>query len=136
MELQREYPAELRAEFLRPMLRRFVLAAMLGGAVYSLLFAVIGVFLRHPMIYGLGYVFALEGLLANFPGESQSLSIQYHLRSIVVEPRLPIFHELYPWDLAAFSGPLEAVRVLAIVMLVAFSIGGWAIGRRQYVLTA
>lgn len=75
-------------------------------------------------------------MLANLPGESQSLSIQFYLRSILLDERLLVFHELYPWNLTGFLEPLEAARMLAIVALVALAVGGWAIGRRQYVLTA
>ncbi len=46
-------------------------AALLGGAVYSAIFAAAGVFFRHPMITGLGYAFAVEGFLANLPGRNQ-----------------------------------------------------------------
>ncbi len=47
---------------------QLTLAACFGGAVYSTIFALIGVFLRRPMIVGLGYAFAFEGLIANIPG--------------------------------------------------------------------
>jgi hypothetical protein len=135
-KIEDRYGVEDRTKFLESMLQRFVWATILGGTVYSLLFAVLGVFLRHSMIFGLGYCFAFEGFMANFPGETQTLSIQYYLRSILVDDRLWIFHQLYPWGLEHFAEPLEATRVLGYLVVVALVVGGWSIGRRQYLLTA
>ncbi len=136
LDFESAHPTTEQAALVAPMMQRFVWAAVLGGAVYSLLFAVFGVFLRHPMIFGLGYTFAFEGVLANLPGETQSLSIQFYLRSILIDERLWVFHRLYPYEMTGFPNPYEATRVLSILMLVALVVGGWAIGRRQYVLTA
>lgn len=118
---------------------RFVWASVAGGLVYSLVFAVLGIFLRRPMIVGLGYAFAFEGVLANAPGGSQSLALQYYLRSIALDPALDVWREIggfVAMGLSTLESPWEATRALSIVALVALLVGGFAISRRQYVLTS
>ena len=56
-------------------------AALLAALVYSALFSAAGAFLKHPMIVGIGYTFAVEGFLALLPGKNQTLTIQYYLKS-------------------------------------------------------
>jgi ABC-2 type transport system permease protein len=115
---------------------RVFAANIAGGTVYSIVFATIGVFLRHPMIVGLGYTFAFEMAVANVPGGSQSLTIQYHLRSILVDATEACWQRAEILFLDAFSTPAEAITTLAIVAVVALVIGAAGISRRQYVLTA
>jgi hypothetical protein len=131
-----EYDASERQDHAQAMIVRFLQATLLGGAVYSLLFAVLGVFLRHPMIVGLGYCFAFEVLLANLPGSTQSLSIQYWLRGILVDPRMPIFRKLYLWDVEKLPDIAASLPTLAWLLVVGLVLGGLAIRRRQYELTA
>lgn len=118
--------------------RRILEVVLLGGAVYSGLFAALGALVRRPVIVGLGYSFAVEVFLANLPGGNQSLTIQYYLRSILfgVDADLgPVVREL---ELMAteLATPPDALRTLAIVLAVALGLGSWAIARRQYVLPA
>src|SRR6187549_1584382 len=53
----------------------FLAAVTLGALVYTTLFAMLGVFTRHPMIAGLAYTFAIEAFFANLPGSSQALTV-------------------------------------------------------------
>lgn len=118
---------------------RLVGASIAGACVYPLLFAVLGVFLRRPMIVGLGYTFLFEGILANVPGGNQSLSIQYYLRSICLDPSLEVWQETGPFialGLQSLSTPLAAVHVLSIVLVTFLTVGAVAISRRQYVLSS
>ena len=118
---------------------RFVWASVAGGLVYSLVFAVLGIFLRRPMIVGLGYAFAFEGVLANAPGGTQTLALQYYLRSIALDPSLEVWGEVGGFvalGISTLESPWSASRSLAIVVLVALLVGGFAISRRQYVLTS
>jgi ABC-type transport system involved in multi-copper enzyme maturation permease subunit len=113
------------------------LAAMAatGGVVYSALFAVIGVFLKRPMIVGLAYTFVIEGFLANLPGKSKGLTVLYHLRSYVAS-RSPA------WDQVIEEIPIElepqsaSLTWLAVVLVVALALGAWGVSRRQFELTA
>lgn len=114
-----------------------IVAGALGGAVYAALFAAIGVFLRHPMIVGLGYCFVVEGLLANVPGTSQELTIQYYLRSYVGGSGMEVWKEIQQEAMAAaWDTQSGALTSLAITLAVALFVGAWGISRRQYVMSA
>ena len=132
---ERTSPQE-RAAHNASMLDRFLWASLFGGTVYSLLFAVLGVFLKHPMIFGLAYAFAIEVTLANLPGETQSLSVQHWLRGILVDPAMPIFMDLYLWELEDLPSLGSSLSTLGWVLVIGLILGGWCVRRRQYELTA
>ncbi|HEX6811173.1 MAG TPA: ABC transporter permease subunit [Planctomycetota bacterium] len=111
-------------------------AAVLGGAVYSAVFAAAGVFFRHPMIVGLGYAFAIEGFLANLPGRNQALTVQYYLRSIVGTTGSESWHEVEGFELSRFESAGSAVVTLAVVLVVFLAAASWRITRREFVLSA
>ena len=110
--------------------------ALLGTAVYSALFAVFGTFLKHPMIAGLGYAFAIEGFLANLPGASQSWTVQYYLRSYLLSNHPALWNALHEETLAKYGTANEAVTKLAIVLAVTLLAGSLTIRRKQYELSA
>jgi ABC-2 type transport system permease protein len=113
--------------------------ALLGATVYSALFAALGTFNKHPMVLGLGYCFAVEGLLANLPGKNQSWTVQFYLRSLLVDAHpdlwrlMPEFQEM---RLDALDGTREAALTLIVVLVLALAIGSLVIRRKQYELTA
>jgi hypothetical protein len=110
--------------------------ALLGTAVYSALFAVLGTFLKHPMIVGLGYAFAIEGFLANLPGVSQSWTVQYYLRSYLLSTHPTLWSHLEAANLLIHDTAQEAVTKLAVFLAVTLVIGCITIRRKQYVLSA
>ena len=116
----------------RPLLE----AVALGAAVYSALFAVAGVFLRHPMIAGLGYAFAIEGFLANLPGKNQALTIQYHLRSWIAAHGSESWRQVEGFAETRFESGETALRTLLLALLVVLLLGAWRIARREFVLSA
>jgi hypothetical protein len=89
------------------------------------------------MIVGFGYAFAVEGLLANIPGSTQALSLQYYARSILVEPALEAWKksEMIPAETELLGATGAFVR-LAVLLVLALAFGAWAIGRKQFVLTS
>jgi ABC-2 type transport system permease protein len=111
-------------------------AVLLGGAVYSALFAVAAVFFAHPMIVGLAYSFAIEGLLANLPGKNQSLTIQYYLRSWIAGYGEPAWNRVEGFASTQFDTPHGAIATLVIVLVAALALGAWRIERREFVLTS
>jgi len=111
-------------------------AVLIGGLVYSAVFAALGTLFRHTMIIGLGYVFAVEGFVANLPGKTQSLTIQFYLRSIVAAYGSPDWLELEVFTTTTFDSGPEALLTLGTVLLVALFGGSWLLSRRQYVLPA
>jgi hypothetical protein len=118
------------------LLEAVLTAALLGTAVYSALFAVLGTFVKHPMMVGLGYAFAIEGFLANLPGASQSWTIQFYLRSYLLSHHRELWHGIEDANLAKFDTADEAVTKLAIFLAVTLVVGCITIRRRQYVLSA
>lgn len=117
-------------------LLRLIIAACLSGAVYSLVTAGIGTLLKRPMIYGLGYAFAMEMVLANIPGSSQSFSVQYYLRGILIGDAGKPFDGLDVFNGTEFLTPMASGMQLGGVMFVGILLASWIVSRRQYVLTS
>ena len=111
-------------------------AAVLGGAVYTALFAALGAFFRHPMIVGLGYAFAIEGFLADLPGKNQALTVQYHLRSFIAATGSDAWHRVEGFRSSSFESGTKALSVLASILVLALLLGAWRLARREFVLTA
>lgn len=111
-------------------------ATLLGGAVYSGIFAAAGVFFRHPMIVGLGYAFAVEGFLANLPGRNQALTVQYYLRSLVASTGSDSWREVEGFDQIRFDSPTSVLLTLSIVLVLFLAAASWRITRREFVLSA
>jgi len=116
----------------RPLLQ----SALLGGAVYSALFAVAGVFFRHPMIAGIAYAFAIEGFLANLPGGTQTLAVQYHLRCWIADTGGPLWRAVEGFSLTRFESGEHALLTLGLVLASTLALGCWRIARREFVLSA
>lgn len=113
-----------------------IVAAIAGALAYSALFAVLGVFVKHPMLVGLGYAFAIEGLFANLPGSTQSLSIQHYLRSLVAAGGNEHWRHVEGFASSSYATSTQAIATLAIVLVAALALGAWRIERREYVLTS
>ena len=125
------------------MLGRLLLATALGGSLYAMISAGLGVFFKRAMIMALGYAVAIEGFLANIPGSSQKLSIQYYLRSILTglgEPQESRAGS--PWLDLEVLGALDALpvadSVMRLVLLFVVLGLGCALGirHRQFVLSS
>lgn len=120
-----------------PAITESLLAGMLaGGAVYAALFATLGVFVRHPMIVGLAYAFAIEGFVANLPGGIQSLSIQFYLRSIVDALGPATWRQVEGFTTAEFETLPRALWTLGWIAAAALGLGLWRIAKREFVLSA
>ncbi|MGK0482817.1 MAG: ABC-2 type transport system permease protein, partial [Planctomycetota bacterium] len=100
-----------------------VFGAMMGGVVYSLGSAVIGVLAKRGLIIALGYVFAVEALLANVPGSSQKLTVQYHLRSMFVDTDGKIWKSMEDAGLVSLMEPDAALTKLMIISAVLLVFG-------------
>jgi ABC-type transport system involved in multi-copper enzyme maturation permease subunit len=119
-------------ELLPPLLQ----ASLIGGAVYSGLFASVGVFAKHPMIVGLGYTFAVEGFLANLPGKNQSLTIQYYLRSLIASRGSHGWSEIAGFAATRFETAGASAATLAVLLAGVLLLASWRIGRREFVVSA
>lgn len=111
-------------------------AVLLGGAVYASLFAVLGVFVKSPIIVGLGYAFAFEGFLANLPASTQAMTIQFYLRSVIAALGSPAWNQVETFASPSFDLLPEALWKLGIVLALALGLGVWRIARREFVVSA
>jgi ABC-type transport system involved in multi-copper enzyme maturation permease subunit len=111
-------------------------AALLGGAVYSGLFAAAGVFFRHPMIVGLGYAFAIEGFLANLPGKNQALTVQYYLRSVIAATGSGSWQDIEGFSSSRFDTLEGSIATLAVLLLGVLALASLRISRKEFVLSA
>ena len=57
----------------------YLLTVCIGALVYSALFLVFGVVLRHPIYLGLFYVFIWEDFVGSIPGAAENYTIRHHL---------------------------------------------------------
>jgi ABC-2 type transport system permease protein len=120
------------AGFARPLYE----AALLAAAVYAAMFAVAGVFFRHPILVGLGYAFAVEGFLANLPGANRALAVQHHARSWLLARGPAEWREVEVFELLGFESAGTALAWLAGFLAASLALGAWRISRREYVLSS
>ena len=110
--------------------------ALLGSAIYSAAFAALGARIKHPMIVGLGYTFAIEIFLTNLPGKARAATVQYYLRSIANEWGRTYLEILPNFRRAEFDEGSVALVKLGIALALALGLGVWILSRRQYVLSS
>ena len=116
---------------------RLILASVLCGALYTTLAAGLSTMWRRPIVFGLGYAFVWEMVVANLPGSTQRLSMQYYLRGIVMEPDMDHFFYLPPWLLEGeYLTPNDSATRLLIFMGVLLVIGCLTVRRKQYLLSS
>ncbi|MCA9001507.1 MAG: ABC transporter permease [Planctomycetes bacterium] len=112
---------------------RFVLAAVLCTAWYTALAAGLSTFLRRATAVGLAYAFVLEMIISNLPGSTQRMSVQYHLRNILMDGEKSSFGPLRNMDL--MEGQEATVRLLISIVFLLL-LGTHIVRRRQYVLSS
>ncbi len=111
---------------------------ILGAATYSALFAGLGALVKHPVIVGLAYTFCFEFLLVNapIPGNSQHMSLQFHLRSFIANSGADAWQGLDLFASNTLIARGDAFAVHAVVLLISLVGGSLLISRRQFELTA
>lgn len=115
----------------RQLLASFVAVALFGGIVYTTVFAALGCATRHPVILGLAYSCALEGLMANLPGRTAVLSVQHHLRSLLVDDNAA-WKAVPQSGLATYEPAPDAVFALILIGVGALMVGCVVVSKRQY----
>lgn len=114
-----------------------LLTVLMGGIVYSAVFAAAGALFKRPMLIGLGYTFVYEGFLGNLPGANQKATIVYYLRSFLFSRHSGLVGDV---EEAIFSVPLiepgAAVRSLALILVGVLALGAWRFAKREYLLAA
>ena len=115
----------------------FAGAAALAALFYTMITAGLSIFVKRPLIFGLGYAFAFEGLLANLPGSTQALSVQHHVRSMLISGSPPeLWSRFELFAKMEFFTPAEAVLRLLLIGGGVLLACAWAVQRRQFVLTS
>ena len=114
------------------------LTAVFGTAIYSAVFAALGALIKHPMIVGLGYIFAFEVLLVNvtLPGSLQHMALQFQLRSFINGCGVRLWEHTQVLGLGDLVEPGDALATMSVLLLGAILIGSYVVSRRQYELTA
>lgn len=117
--------------------RGLLLTALLGGTVYSALFAAAGALFKRPVLLGLGYTFVYELLLGNLPGSNQKATVQFYLRSFLLGDDETL-QEAFSENLALIplDEPAAALRTLVLILVGALCVGAWRLAKREYVLSA
>lgn len=113
---------------------RLCWAAILAGALYSLLTSGIGTMLKRPIIYGLGYAFAMDAVLANIPGSAQSLSMQFYLRGILVGDSVDTLRRFGPIRDTVFPSPAMASGQLLLILCLGLIASSVIVSRKQYMV--
>ncbi|MCB9906833.1 MAG: ABC transporter permease subunit [Planctomycetes bacterium] len=114
---------------------RFMLASAFAGAMYTTLAAGLSTWVRRPIVFGLGYAFVLEMVVANLPGSTQRMSMQYYLRGILLDGELGSFKRFNPIRKMEFLSLQDSVTRLSIAMVVLLVLGTVLIRRKQYLLS-
>ncbi|MCZ6596140.1 MAG: ABC transporter permease subunit [Planctomycetota bacterium] len=109
---------------------------VIGAVIYSALFTAIGTLIKHPMVVGLGYTFVYEDFISSLPNESQSITVQYYLKSWLAGQSEEIAHRMRHIALEDPVSSGEALGTLAIVLAIALAVGCWTVSRKQYVLSS
>ncbi len=113
-----------------------VAVGVLGCGVYSAGFAALGSRIKHPMIVGLAYTFAIEVFLTSLPGKASAITVQYYLRSIALEWAQPYVEVIEGFRAKDYDSGEVALLKLGIVLVVALAAGAWTLSRRQYVMSS
>lgn len=105
----------------------------LAGAAYLSVFTLLGARLKRPMVAGLGYAFAVEGLVGNTPGSLANLSLLHHLRSRVaaVDSGGAFDSWAARHEQVALESGAEALRALLFVVAGCLVLACWLLARRQ-----
>lgn len=127
----------LNTDFLQQYMNH-VWIVLLATLVFTGLFAVFGVTFQRPLVWGVVYVFAWEGLVSKIPGRLQTWTLEFHVRNVMMRDDdvqgsvMDFLREMLVENPEV--GAWTSVGIL-LAALVAFSvIGGVIFGRREYVV--
>ena len=127
----------LNVEFMK-VYANHVWIVLLATMVFTGLFAVFGVLFKRPLVWGVAYAFAWEGVVSKVPGQMQTWTLEFHVRNVMMRDRevqgsvMDFLRRLMMESAEVAPGVSVTVLVLA---LIAFSIlGGVIFGRREYVV--
>ena len=101
-----------------------VAATLLAAVLYAVVFVALSVFTGRALVVGLGYVLVWEGLVTSLLSGTRILSIREYALAVVNA----ISTRGGPADGAGVE-PIVAVVLSAVVLVAAFALGSWRLGR-------
>ncbi|HKK71745.1 MAG TPA: ABC transporter permease [Candidatus Krumholzibacteria bacterium] len=111
---------------------------LLATMVFTGLFAIFGVVFKRPLVWGVAYAFAWEGVVSKIPGQMQTWTLEFHVRNVMMRDEDVQGSMIEFLRQMMVENPDVSPWVstgLLLVALVAFSIiGGLVFGRREYVV--
>jgi len=115
---------------------RLTLTLLIGGVIYSALFAAAGAFLKRPVLMGLAYTVVFEGLAANAPLGTQKIALQYYLKSFLLGDDPELLDVLGRTLLRVeLQEPAQALQVLLVVLGVVVVAASWRMSGKQFLLS-
>jgi ABC-2 type transport system permease protein len=105
---------------------------------YCTLFGLLGLVSRRPLIAGVAYIVAVEGVLANLNFVGRTLTVVYYVRTLIVRwlpfPDATLQQKLKEWDLDLTKAPSAGrctLTLLAASFVVA-ALSAWWFARREF----
>lgn len=93
-----------------------VIATIVGIIAYSALFVLLGLLVKNPIVWGLGYILIWEGLVASFGSAAAKVAIRGYVSSILTD-RTGV--DVALGDLSQTVGIVVPLLVAAVALLLA-----------------
>lgn len=93
-----------------------VIATIVGIIAYSALFVLLGLLVKNPIVWGLGYILIWEGLVASFGSAAAKIAIRGYLSSVLTD-RTGVDIEL--GDLSQTAGIVVPLIVAVVALAMA-----------------
>lgn len=106
-----------------------------GLAAYGALFALVGAWLKRPLVAGLFFVIGWEQMAMAFPGYLKKVTVAYYLQALV--PHTMPAEGLGGALQSLFRdvpSPTTSLIVIAAMIVTFLTVAGWMVERREYVL--
>jgi ABC-2 type transport system permease protein len=107
----------------------------LGLAVYGAVFALIGAYLRRPLLIGLVFIVGWEVVVFLLPGYLKRFTVAYYLQALVPHamPQDNAISALQAF-LRDTPSPPASLAALGLILVVSLALAARAVERREYVL--
>ena len=103
---------------------RSVAAIALGQVGYCALFGFLGLFIRRSLIFGVGYIVLIEGIMASIEFVARKLTVAYYVRSLFLHWLQPADEKLQQWqndwgmELTTIPSARECVTTIGVFAVV------------------
>jgi ABC-2 type transport system permease protein len=123
---------ELWSEVLPGRALKIAALMALAQAGYCALFGAMSLLTRRAMIGGLIYIFAIEGLLANFPFVTRQLTVMYYFRVLSVRWLEPADTRSWALDLALVPSAGNCVLTVLVASAMLVAVGAMQTMRQEF----